>query len=499
MLKEGHIALLKELPSEESHERYSIPHITCASPICPSFDRFIETGSLIISIEPEKNLALHYVPLEPVAGLDEVHNSPLDGNDNHRGRGKHNVLWFHLVCLEALCIHRHDPSDPDPFTFPTLIQPLAAESRRIQPDLRPFTGGIEPTHLKSPTLQTLYKWQGVVQLERALAFNDENQGFYINDDMDAAYLVEEHSKLRGELEGDQLEVTGAEARGQPLSMLLRHIDGRKAYVLRRKGEQIVNGGSVEFAMSLERRVQQMEGAAEEEAANDKRDLSEEAHIDGLELIPWTLSRLNSTTAAENANLDVGLIPHYDATKWGTLSPEDADLIFWNRVPWHLGLPNGHIWVTFSARVVRMSLAIPDDVSTLASEVTEEDRVWPMHEARSTSPARYSPPQDLPLWEQNLAILKNASRTPPESEGAESESSRYGDDLSMQDSYDGDVNGSASKDGGVAGEDEDSSMDGDVAGEDEDNSMEDGSGSPEVDLFGDEITSSTPDNLSSEAS
>lgn len=130
-----------------------------------------------------------------------------------------------------------------------------------------------------------------MQLERALAFKDENQGFYINDDKDAAYLVKEHSKLRGKFEGDQLEVTGAEARGKPLSMLLRHIDGRKAYVLRRKGEQIVNGGSVEFAMCLEQRFQQVEGAAEEEAENDRRDLSDEAHIDGLEFIPWTLSRL----------------------------------------------------------------------------------------------------------------------------------------------------------------------------------------------------------------
>ena len=73
--------------------------------------------------------------------------------------------------------------------------------------------------------------------------------------MDAASLVEEHCKLRGTIEGDQVEVTGAEACGKHLLMLLCHINERKADVPRRKGEQIVNDGSVEFAMSLERRVQ----------------------------------------------------------------------------------------------------------------------------------------------------------------------------------------------------------------------------------------------------
>lgn len=68
--------------------------------------------------------------------------SPLDGNDNNRGRGKHNVSRFLLVCLEALCIHRQDSSDPDPFEFPTLFQTLAAESRPLQPDPRPFTDGM---------------------------------------------------------------------------------------------------------------------------------------------------------------------------------------------------------------------------------------------------------------------------------------------------------------------------------------------------------------------
>ena len=486
LLKEGHIALLKELPSEEAHDRHKIPHITCASPMCPNFDKSIEPGSVIVSIEPEKNLALRYVPLEPVANLDEVHESPLNHNDSSRGRGKHGVLWFHLVCLEGLSIHGQDPSDPGPSEFPTLFQPLAAVSQSFQPDLRPFSDGVVSAHLNSPSLQTLYKWQGVVQLERALAFRDGNQGFYINDDMDAAYLVEEHARLRGELGGNRLETTGAEARGKPLSMLLRHIDGRRVDVLRQKGEQIVKGGSVEFAMSLERRIQQMEGVAGEEAENNKRELSDETHIDGLEFIPWTLSRPNSTTAAENTNLDDWLIPRYDATKWGSLSPEDATLIFWNRVPWHLGLPNGHIWVTFSARVVRMSLAIPDDVSTLASEVTEEEKIWPMYEARSLSTLRYRPPQHLPLWEQNLAILKNASRTPPVSESTESETSCFGDGLSMQDSCDGDVEGSALEDG-------------DVAGEGGDNSMEHESGSPEVDFFEDKTRSSTSESILSDTS
>ena len=64
---------MKGLPSEEAHERYSMPHTTCASPICPTLDKFIEKGSLIVPIELEKNLALRYVPFEPISDLDEVH------------------------------------------------------------------------------------------------------------------------------------------------------------------------------------------------------------------------------------------------------------------------------------------------------------------------------------------------------------------------------------------------------------------------------------------
>ena len=138
--------------------------------------------------------------------------------------------------------------------------------------------------------------------------------------MDAAYLVEEHSKFRGELEGDQLDVTGAEARGKPLFMLLRRIDGRKAYVVRWKGKQIVDGGSVKSAMSLEGRIQQIDGAAEEQAENDQRDLSDEAHIDGLEFIPWTLSRLipDRLTLSQQPNNSCPL-----ATTWPSL-PLRAD-------------------------------------------------------------------------------------------------------------------------------------------------------------------------------
>ena len=51
-------AVLKRLPSEEVSERYSMLQTACASQTCPSLDRLIEMGSLIVLIESKKNLAL---------------------------------------------------------------------------------------------------------------------------------------------------------------------------------------------------------------------------------------------------------------------------------------------------------------------------------------------------------------------------------------------------------------------------------------------------------
>ena len=84
------------------------------------------------------------------------------------------------------------------------------------------------------------------------------------------------------------------------------------------------------------------------------DLSEEGHIEGPEFILWKLSRPDPTTAAENTNLDDGLIPRYDATKLGSFSPEDAMLIFWNRVSWHKTEQSFTVVISLfgSARVTR---------------------------------------------------------------------------------------------------------------------------------------------------
>ena len=221
--EEGNIALLKELPSEDALEKHHIPRITCASPLCPSFNIYIGAGCIVVTIEPPANLALPCVPSNPRAGLNDVHESPLDDSRNWRGKVEHDALWLHLTCLEARCTNRHEPSERGVFETPTLNLPLATESHLIHPDPRPFIAGTECVHIDSASLQALYKWQGVVQLERALAFQDGNRGFYINDDMDAAYLVEDHSKVEGSIGGTRVEVTGAQARGQLLSMVLRHV------------------------------------------------------------------------------------------------------------------------------------------------------------------------------------------------------------------------------------------------------------------------------------
>ncbi|KAF6231797.1 hypothetical protein HO173_010099 [Letharia columbiana] len=103
---------------------------------------------------------------------------------------------------------------------------------------------------------------------------------------------------------------------------------------------------------------------------------------------------------------------YSPFRW----PQDRDLtlIFWNRVPWRLGPPNGQVWVRFPARVVRLSATVPDDASTLASDISPEVGIWPMDEARSPA----SPPKsehELPHWEKSLVDMGRFRLTRSESE------------------------------------------------------------------------------------
>ena len=77
------------------------------------------------------------------------------------------------------------------------------------------------------------------------------------------------------------------------------------------------------------------------------------------MIDWTLSRPYSITAAEKDNLWDGLIDRYDSSKWGALSPEDATLGFWNRVPWHFGLSDEQVWVRVPDWMVRMTKPTKD--------------------------------------------------------------------------------------------------------------------------------------------
>ena len=131
--------------------------------------------------------------------------------------------------------------------------------------------GTECVHIDSASLQALYKWQGVIQLEKALSFQNGNRGFYVNNDMDAVYLVEEHSKVEGNVGGTRVEVTGAQARGQLLSMLLRRIGCLRTLALREKAKADTMRGSAEFAMSVDRRVEQIEQSFNQSRARLRRD------------------------------------------------------------------------------------------------------------------------------------------------------------------------------------------------------------------------------------
>lgn len=108
-------------------------------------------------------------------------------------------------------------------------------------------------------------------MENSFAFQDGNDEFYINDDIDAAYLVEEHSKLKGTIEGVRVEVTGAQAHGRPLSVLLRYIGCFKTIAFRKEAEPANRHSYVEFAMSVDRRAEEMSEFSGEEMDSDAGD------------------------------------------------------------------------------------------------------------------------------------------------------------------------------------------------------------------------------------
>ena len=511
--EDGHVALLKELPSEHAFEEHQIPRITCASPLCPNFDTYIGAGCIVVTIEPPANLTLSFVPSNPRANLNDLQESPLDNRRSLRRRAEHYALWLHLTCLEAHCSNRHEPLERGVFETPTLNLPLATESHLIHPDPRPFIAGTKCIHMDSASLQALYKWQGVIQLEKALSFQDEdgNQRFYINDDMDAVYLVEEYSKVEGSVGGTRVEITGAQARGQSLSWVLRRIGCLRTMALRENAESVILRGSIDFAMSVDRRVEQLEKSFGQETQGRparetsktgeiETERSDHRHIEGLEMIDWALSRPYSSTAAENDNLGDGLIDRYDSSKWAALSPEDATLIFWNRVPWHLGLPNGQVWVRFPARVVRMTNPIQDMESPSASETTSEAEIWPTNEARSR--ASSSPSDDeLPLWERSLLRMGRYRLTRSESEidwdeGLLSAASPIRDTPSVLDSMQSEEEeDDMSQANGTSSEAEDTILEADSLSSEADGT------SPEIDSNTDEAhgASSDSESISSEAS
>lgn len=157
--------------------------------------------------------------------------------------------------------------------------------------------------------------------------------------MDAAYLVEEHSKLKGTIEGVRVEVTGAQAHGRPLSVLLRYIGCHKTIAFRKEAEPANRHGYDESAMSVDRRAEEMSEFSGEEMDSDAGDqrtdaiykptqpaiegwetgrietgASDERYIGRLEMIPWTMSRPYSCIAPENDNLGDRLIPSYERSK-----------------------------------------------------------------------------------------------------------------------------------------------------------------------------------------
>lgn len=124
------------LPREGSmaREKCSIPHITSASPLCPSFDTCIEAGSIIVAIEPHDHLAMSYVPFKPRASLTKMVGSHLDGSNNWRRGGAQCVMVSSDVPRSA---HHRTPrvfKEWGSSETPTLNQPLTAESQSIQLD-----------------------------------------------------------------------------------------------------------------------------------------------------------------------------------------------------------------------------------------------------------------------------------------------------------------------------------------------------------------------------
>ena len=110
-----------------------------------------------VSIEPEKNLSFHTTPYQPMAEFAVVVASPaIDGN--LRGRGRKNVIWMHLQCIEK-CISFLNDTMCSSNSTTKFEYTMVSFTHRVHHEERGDLNAIPNFRLDTSSIKTIKQWQ----------------------------------------------------------------------------------------------------------------------------------------------------------------------------------------------------------------------------------------------------------------------------------------------------------------------------------------------------
>ena len=111
-----------------------------------------------MSIEPEKNLTFHTTPYQPVAELALVVASPAI-NGNLRGRGRKNVLWMHLQCIEKCVSFLNDTMCHSISTTKVGYTMASFAHRVLHEERKGYLNAAMTFHLDPQSIKVIDQWQ----------------------------------------------------------------------------------------------------------------------------------------------------------------------------------------------------------------------------------------------------------------------------------------------------------------------------------------------------
>lgn len=110
-----------------------------------------------VSIEPKENLTFRTTPYQPTSELALVVASPAI-NGNLRGRGRRNVIWMHLTCIEN-CISFLNNSMCRSISTTKVDYTIASFAHRVHHEERGDLNAAKTFRLDVSSIKIINQWQ----------------------------------------------------------------------------------------------------------------------------------------------------------------------------------------------------------------------------------------------------------------------------------------------------------------------------------------------------